>query len=160
MVHLGLTQQVAHAAPTKMPTQKPTATPTPSPTPTPTPSPTPTPEPVQQQAPVQQPSGGGQSAPPPAQLFVSFTGESAVDNSSSSVSVHTLAGAALTISVKYCSGSYATSSSLKGTEYADSAGNYTWTWTPDTKCKGTATAYVSASLNGQSASNSANFTVS
>jgi len=67
------TQQVVQTASTKMPLQKPTATPTPSPTPTPTPttSPTPTPEPVQQQAPVQQPSGGGgqpsgggQSAPP------------------------------------------------------------------------------------------------
>jgi hypothetical protein len=143
------------------PTQEPTATATPSPTPTPTPTPTPEPTqpPVQQSQPVQQ-SKTQQPAPPPAQLFVNFTGASAVDNSYGSVSVHTLPSAALTISVKYCSGSYATSKSLQGTEYADSSGNYTWNWTPNTKCKGTATAYVTASLNGQSASNSTDFTVS
>src|SRR5882762_1219319 len=140
----------ATVAPTKV------ATPSPMPTKVVTPSPMPpTPVPVQSQ-PTQQPT----AAPAPAQLFVSFTGASAVDNSSGSVSVHTLPGAALTISVKYCTGYYATSGSLKGTQYADGNGDYTWNWTPQTKCRGTATAYVTASLNGQSASNSTSFDVS
>jgi hypothetical protein len=45
-------------------------------------------------------------------------------------------------------------------EYANSGGNYTWTWVPSTNCKRTATAYVTASLNGQSTSNSTSFNVS
>jgi hypothetical protein len=106
-----LTHQTVQRAPTTKPkpTQKPkptpTATPTPAPSPTATPTmptPTPTPMPVQQQAPVQQPPAQQApvqptpTPPPPAtQLFVSFTGASAVDNSSGSVSVHTLAEAAL-----------------------------------------------------------------
>ncbi len=154
------TQQPAGAlvsSPTAM--QAPTDTPTPEPTddtpePTDTPTPTPTPEPTQ--PPVQQPI----QQQPAAQLFVTITSAYATDYSSGSVSVHTLPGAALTISVTYCSGRSATSGSLQGTKYADSAGNYTWTWEPETKCKGTATAYVSASLNGQSASDSKDFTVS
>lgn len=122
-------------------------TPTPKPTATPEPTPTPTPEPVQQQA--------------PQQLTVTFTGESAtVGDASSYVAVHTLPGAALTISVKYCSGHYADSSELKGTQYADASGDNIWTWKPATTCHGLAWAYVTASLNGQSASNSTSFTVS
>jgi hypothetical protein len=148
------TQQVTHAAPTA----KPKVTPTPKPTTTPTPTPEPTKAPVQQQ-PVQQ-APVQQQAPPPAQLFVTITSAYATDYSSGSVSVHTLPGAALTISVQYCTGSYATTSKLQGTRYADSSGDYTWMWEPETKCKGAATAYVNASLNGQSASNSTTFTVS
>jgi hypothetical protein len=121
-------------------------TPTATPKPTPTPIPTPTPVPVQQA---------------PQTLTVTFTGESATDGDANSyVAVHTLPGAALTISVKYCSGRYATSESLKGTQYADAAGDNIWTWDPDTTCHGNATAYVTASLNGQSASNSVSFPVS
>jgi hypothetical protein len=152
-------------------TLSPTSTPTPKPELTKAPmqqsvqqQPVPTKAPMQQsvqQQPVPTKAPAQQPAPPaPAKLFVSFTSATAVDNSSGSVSVNTLPSAALTISVKYCSGSYADSSSLKGTKYADSSGNYTWSWIPDTKCKGTATAYVTASLNGQSASGSKDFTVS
>lgn len=134
------TVQATHPAPTS----------TVMPKPTPTPIPTPTPEPVQQVP--QQPS---------QTLTVTFTGESAtVGDANSYVAVHTLPGAALTISVKYCSGRYATSESLKGTQYANAAGDNIWTWDPETTCTGTATAYVTASLNGQSASNSVSFPVS
>src|SRR5437870_1251146 len=79
-------------------------------------------------------------------LSLTFTCAQAVDYQSGSVCVHTLAGAALTIKVKYCSGYYATSSSLKGTHYANSSGNYTWHWIPQTSCHGPATAAVTASL--------------
>lgn len=148
----GSTQQNAsQSSPTALvATQAPTATPSPMPSPTPAPTLTPLPKPTQ--APVQQPA--------PAQLSVTFTGESAADGDATSyVAVHTLPRAALTISVKYCSGRYATSDSLKGTQYADAAGDSIWTWDPDTTCHGMATAYVTASLNGQTASNSVSFTV-
>ena len=149
---------VSSLAATQAPTDTLEPTDTPEPTDDDTPdtdtlTPTPTPEPTQ--SPVQQ-----SVQQPAAQLFVTITSAYATDSSSDSVSVHTLPGAALTISVTYCSGRSATSESLQGTKYADSAGNYTWTWEPETKCKGTATAYVSASLNGQSANDSKDFTVS
>src|SRR5207248_11263526 len=55
-------------------------------------------------------------------LTLTFTCAQAVDYQSGKVCVHTHAGAALTIKVKYCSGYYATSKSLQGTSYADSLG--------------------------------------
>jgi hypothetical protein len=75
-------------------------------------------------------------------LSVQFTCAQAVDHHSGKVCVHTQARAALTIKVRYCSKYYATSKSLKGTQDADAHGNHTWSWVPDTKCKGAATAYV------------------
>jgi len=138
--------------PTKQPVSLAAAsTPTPTATPTQVPTPTPTPQP--------QPTQPKPTPTPVPHLTITFTCAQAVDYSSGSVCVHTLSGAALTIKVKYCSGYYATSASLQGTVSADGAGNYMWSWTPDTKCKGTATAYVTANWNGQSASNAYSFTV-
>lgn len=126
------------------PTQKPTPTPIP-PTPTPIPpTPTPVPEPTQ---------------PPAPQLFIDITSASAVNYSYGSVSVQSLPGAALTITVTYCTGRRATSSELQGTHYADGGGYYTWNWVPETKCPGPATASVTASFDGQYTSNSTQFTV-
>ena len=135
--------QAASAPATTMPT--PTARPKATPTASPTPKPTPRPKPKPTQ--------------PPPTLTLTFTCASAVDYSSGQVCVHTEPGAALTITVRYCSGYKATSDSLQGTVYANSAGNYEWTWEPETECRGAATAYVTASWNGQSASNSDGFTV-
>lgn len=126
--------------PTATATAAATATTHPSPTATPKPKPKPT--------------------PTPAKLTIQFTCAHAVDHSSGSVCVHTLPGATLSITITYCSHHQATSNSLKGTHTADSSGNYTWTWTPDTTCKGTATAAVTASKNGQTVSGSKQFTVS
>ena len=92
-------------------------------------------------------------------LSIQFTCAQAVDYQSGQVCVHTQAKAALTIRVKYCSGAYATSSSLKGTQNADSRGNHTWNWTPQTKCKGIATAFVTDMLNGDTLNTSKNFSV-
>ncbi len=92
-------------------------------------------------------------------LSVQFTCASAVDNKQGSVCVHTQAKAALTIQIKYCSGYYAVSKSLKGTQHADARGNYTWTWTPQTKCKGPATASVNEKFGGQSLNAVDKFTV-
>jgi len=92
-------------------------------------------------------------------LSIQFTCAQAVDYRSGSVCVHTQAKAALTIKIRYCSGAYATSSSLKGTQYADTKGNHLWSWVPQTKCRGVATAYVTEILNGKSLSTSRNFSV-
>ena len=83
-------------------------------------------------------------------LSIQFTCAKAVDNKRGNICVHTQAKAALTISIKYCTGHYAVSKSLKGTQYADRRGNHTWTWKPETKCKGPATAYVKEQLGSQS----------
>jgi hypothetical protein len=96
--------------------------------------------------------------PTPLSLTIAITCAQASDYASGHVCVHTAPGAALTITVTYCSGRPAKSSSL-GPATADSAGNHTWTWTPQTNCKGQATADVSASLNGDYAVASQQFTV-
>ncbi len=83
-------------------------------------------------------------------LSIQFTCANAVDNKHGSVCVHTQAKAALTIRIRYCTGYYAVSKSLKGTQYADTHGNHIWIWTPQTKCKGAATAYVSEQFGKQS----------
>lgn len=95
------------------PTKAPSATATPKPTPKPTPRPTPRPT----------------TPPPPATLSITFTCASAVDYSYGQVCIHTEPGAALEITVTYCTGYPATSESLKGTEYANGSGNFTWSWT-------------------------------
>jgi len=83
------------------------------------------------------------------QLFVQFTGASAAVGENSFISVQTLPGAQLTITVVYCNGNQATSKSLQGTVTADDNGDYTWTWRPATTCHGPATATVTAGLNGK-----------
>lgn len=108
-------------------------------------APTPAPQPTQ--------------APAPQPLTVVFSSASAVDYSYGSVSIHTLPGAIVSIDVTYCTGYEATSRSLQGTEQADGNGDYSWSWTPETKCRGAATAVVTASLNGQTASNADSFNV-
>lgn len=92
-------------------------------------------------------------------LALTFTCASAVDNSFGVLCVRTHAGAALTITVRYCTGYLAVSKSLKGTTYANSAGNANWWWKPDTKCRGNATATVRAIWHGQTISRSDTFKV-
>ncbi|GAC1426006.1 MAG: hypothetical protein PVS3B3_00090 [Ktedonobacteraceae bacterium] len=92
-------------------------------------------------------------------LSIQFTCANAVDYKQGKVCVHTQAKAALTIRIKYCTGYYAVSKSLKGTQYADTRGNHTWTWTPQTKCKGPAIAYVNEQFAGRSFNAIDKFTV-
>ncbi len=75
-------------------------------------------------------------------LSVQFTCAQAVDLRSGRICVHTQPHAALAIKIRYCTNYYAVSRSLKGTQIADIRGNYTWTWVPNTKCRGAAIAYV------------------
>ncbi len=92
-------------------------------------------------------------------LSIQFTCANAVDYKQGSVCVHTQARAALTIQIEYCTNHYAVSKSLQGTQYADTRGNHTWTWTPQTKCRGVATAYVNERFGGQSLHVADTFTV-
>ncbi|GAC1459064.1 MAG: hypothetical protein PVSMB4_18450 [Ktedonobacterales bacterium] len=96
-----------------------------------------------------------------AAVALTFTCASAVDNTAGRICVHTQPGAALTISVSYCSGFSQPdpSSSLQGTVYADGSGDYVWRWTPQTTCHGTALAYVTAKWHGQMGYYSYTFTV-
>jgi len=98
----------------------------------PTPTPTPTP-------------------PPQGRLALEITCAQAENNVYGQVCVHTSPGAALNITVTYCSGLDAHNTDLQGTRYADAQGNYTWTWVPETTCPGTAVAHVSASNGGDAA---------
>jgi hypothetical protein len=86
------------------------------------------------------------------QLSISVSSTST--QNSSTIKVQTLPGAAITIDLNYCG------QSTKKTEHADSAGNYTLNWTPDKKCGGMATATVTASSGGQSATSTTSFSVS
>jgi hypothetical protein len=92
-------------------------------------------------------------------LYVHFTCNYATDKVYGKVCVHTLPDAALTITVRYCTGRVAVSRSLKGTAHATQWGNRNWSWTPDTKCRGTAYATVIAHWHGQSATNTVAFVV-
>jgi hypothetical protein len=56
------------------------------------------------------------------------------DQSHAFACVHTLPGAALTISVSYCNGDLDQSSDLKGTFMADRTGFYEWDWKPKARC--------------------------
>jgi len=86
------------------------------------------------------------------QLSISVSSTST--QNSSIIKVQTLPGAEITIDLNYCG------QSTKKTEHADSAGNYTLNWTPDKKCGGMATATVTASSGGQSATSTTSFSVS
>jgi hypothetical protein len=87
----------------------------------------------------------------PVPLPLAITCAEAVDYNYGKVCVHTSPGAHLNITVTYCSGRDAKSSSL-GPATADGNGDHEWDWVPQTTCKGPATASVTASLNGQTAS--------
>jgi hypothetical protein len=94
-----------------------------------------------------------------SQPFVTFTAAYAVNHVQGIVSVHTLPGATLTISITYCSGQHATSPLLRGISHANSSGNYVWTWKPKASCTGLAAARVTASIHGQTISQSYMFRV-
>lgn len=100
------------------------------------------------------------ATPPASPGAIEITCSQAENDVSGEVCIHTTPGAALTISVTYCNGLKARNTDLQGTRYADSDGNYTWTWVPETTCPGTATAHVSANGTGGSSDATGAFTVS
>jgi hypothetical protein len=96
------------------------------------------------------------SAPLPP-LTLAFTCASGKIRGTGQVCVHTLPGAALSLTVRYCDGS--TAKGLHGSATADGSGNYTWSWPVRPTCPGSATATVTAKANGQSLTASDTFTI-
>ena len=75
------------------------------------------------------------------------------------VSVHTKPDATVSLTVRYCDGSYAGGKGLHGNMHADGNGNYTWRWNVSASCAGTATATVTAKSSGQTVTQSTTFTI-
>lgn len=96
---------------------------------------------------------------PPTPLTLAFTCASGVAGGTGKICVHTLPNAALTLTVRYCDGSYARGKPFHGASYADHSGNYTWTWTVTTTCVGATTATVTAKSAGQTATQSTTFAI-
>lgn len=90
-------------------------------------------------------------------ISLTFTCASGTLRGIGKVCIHTQPQAALTITVRYCDGT--TAKGLRGNVFANSSGNYTWTWLVRTSCAGTATATVTAKWNGQSITSADSFTI-
>lgn len=90
---------------------------------------------------------------------ITFTCASGTIRRAGEVCVHTQANALLSLTVRYCDGSYAGGRGLHGSASADASGDYTWRFTVRTKCAGTATATVVAKSAGQTVTQSTTFTV-
>ena len=107
------------------------------------------------------PTATTQASTPTVQLVLTFVCEQdfvSGDQNHERVCVQTLPGAALTITVTYCTGSVDESPALKGAFTADQSGYYEWGWKPEATCQGNppgsngfwkGNAEVTASLGGQ-----------
>lgn len=84
----------------------------------------------------------------PQVLRTALTCDEAVNNSHARICVHTRPGAALQITISYCSGAVDQSPSLQGTHNADANGDFEWDWTPHSTCTGQALARIIAQLDG------------
>ena len=145
---------VASFSPDAQPTPTPTPTPTPIPTATPTPTPTvtatPTPTPISTPTPAPP-----TTAPPPAALSVAIT-----QATYGFVAAHTLPGATCSVRARLPSGNYSEAQGLQVPATAGSDGNVSWSYgTTSRTTKGTGTYFVTCTLNGQTASATAPFTV-
>jgi hypothetical protein len=121
-----------------------------SPTPSSTAAPTPTPAPVTTPTSVPAPA-----PPPPASLSITITAATY-----GNVAAHTLPGATCSARARLPSGDYSQAQGLQAQPTAGADGNVSWTYrTTSRTTPGTGTYFVTCSLNGQSASASAPFTV-
>jgi hypothetical protein len=75
------------------------------------------------------------------------------------VCVHTKPDAKVTLTVRYCDGSYAQGKGLHGNVRADENGNHTWRWNVSASCAGTAIATVMSTSSGQTVTQSTTFTI-
>jgi hypothetical protein len=86
------------------------------------------------------------ATPPPPPTYipfpVTFTCAEAVANGPARLCIHTLPNANVSLGVGYCSGNGESSLGAYGSQLTDANGNFTWTWTAHTDCRGTATAEV------------------
>ena len=96
----------------------------------------------------------------PAPSFtVAFTCASGAIGGRGMVCVHTKPDAMVSLTVRYCDGSYAGGKGLHGSARTDGSGNYTWRWNVSASCAGTATATVTAKSSGQTVTQSTTFTI-
>lgn len=95
----------------------------------------------------------------PTPLTMTFTCASGVAGGTGQLCVHTLPNAMLSLTVRYCDGTYAKGKAFHGYTYADGSGNYTWRWSVTTTCVGTATATVTATSAGETDTQHTTFTV-
>ncbi|HEU5347034.1 MAG TPA: hypothetical protein VFU63_00345, partial [Ktedonobacterales bacterium] len=99
------------------------------------------------------------TATPVSAFTVTFTCASGNIGGTGQVCIHTQPNAIVSLSVRYCDGSFAQGKSLRGTAHTDGNGDYTWRWNVTTHCAGTATATVMAKSNGLTLTQSTTFTV-
>ena len=90
-------------------------------------------------------------------LTLAITCASGSLHSTGKVCAHTLPSATLSITVRYCDGTYA--KGLHSAAVADASGNYTWSWPVRMACVGSATATVTAKLNGAAITATQSFNV-
>ena len=90
---------------------------------------------------------------------VSVSPDPTSDGTATTITGATSPGASCTVRVVYASGSASTSSALAGSQTAGSGGMVSWTWKPSTRRPGPATATVTCSLGGKTATGTAGFTI-
>lgn len=99
------------------------------------------------------------TASPAAPFAITFTCASGTVKRTGKVCVHTEANAVLKLTVRYCDGSYAGGRDIHGSVTADAKGDHTWQFDVHTRCAGKATATVTATVGGQTATESTTFTI-
>jgi len=96
---------------------------------------------------------------PALSFTVAFTCASGTIGGRGMVCVHTKPDAMVSLTVRYCDGSYAGGKGLHGSARTDASGNYTWRWNVSDSCAGTATATVTAKSSGQTVTQSTTFII-
>jgi hypothetical protein len=104
------------------------------------------------------PTASARNTPAPS-FTIAFTCADGTIGGRGMLCVHTQPDATVSLTVRYCDGSYAGGKGLHGNMHADGSGNYTWRWNVSTSCAGTATATVTAKSSGQTVTQSTTFTV-
>lgn len=99
------------------------------------------------------------ATPTPPSFAVTFTCASGSIGGTGQVCVHTLPNATVSLTVRYCDGSYATGKGLRGSAHTNGSGDYTWRWKVTTHCAGAATATVTAKSSGQTVTDHTTFTI-
>ncbi|HKW23753.1 MAG TPA: hypothetical protein VJO13_20405 [Ktedonobacterales bacterium] len=109
--------------------------------------------------PTSSPTAASARTTPTPPFTVAFTCASGAIGGRGIVCVHTKPDAMVSLTVRYCDGSYAGGKDLHGSAHTDASGNYTWRWNVSASCAGTATATVTAKSSGQTVIQSTTFTI-
>jgi hypothetical protein len=99
------------------------------------------------------------AAPTAVPVTITFTCASGSIGGEAKVCIQTAPNADVTLSVRYCDGSYAKGKTFHGGATASSSGDFTWRWNVTTSCAGNTTATVTAKSAGQTVTQTATFTL-